>query len=238
MGVSVSVPADAAGRTLWEAALAWCDATLMSNLLAAFDTMRRLAAPTEITGNALSPKFADQDSGGFLLLISVLSRRAAWDVATKARAKEAMAVEADFRRRVSNGELLVWGVREQPKLERHLTHISRVWAHGLKIDWEANSVRFGKHTFVAMSCVKAAPGSRAATNGVAEDSAGINGRPKFPMGRFVDIARSRTRLPSNKREAEALLEAYKSRHLDKPPAYSTILRKVSGIYRKASSTAV
>lgn len=229
---SVSVPTRGAGRPLWEAALAWCDATLVSNLFAALDAMQRVTAPTKITGNALSPKIAGRDGGAILVMIALFSRMDAWEAATKAQAKAAKAVDADFRHRIANGELLVWGVREQPKLERHFTHISRVWAHGLKIDWEGNSASFGAQTFVALTCEKAT--NAAPDDPRREKAPSKRGRKGFPIDRFVEIARSRSRSSNAKREADLLLAEYRKKYSEKPPAHSMIQRNMEEIYNKAS----
>ena len=142
-----------------------------------------------------------------------------------------------------------------------LTGLPRTWAHELKFDFGRDRAHFSDSEYFSVRLVRVTP-TDAPTDATLTHEAVVpltarpvaamepppparlrkpRGRPPFPLKEMIAIARDsgRSRSPTNKAEASALLEAYvRDFPGQKAPAFGTVHDHVARIYAAAAPTAL
>jgi hypothetical protein len=154
-----------------------------------------------------------------------------------APAKEAL--HTDFRTRIADGRIQLFGLQIAPQLAPERARLSSTWAGRMQFDWRTQTVKIEGAIFADVEGVQAPfmlPADRKPAAPKRE-----RGRPGFPMDELVAIARTRLslRLSNNQREADMLLREFRRLHQSaRPPGVRTIKDHVTKIYAAAEEDAV
>lgn len=223
----VTVAGPAHGLTLAEAATRCCTPRLVREHQDAFDCFRSF-----LIGGA-QVEWPNTQAVRQQALLNLMLGREAFASAVEWNGRALRALEQDFRRRISAGTVLVWGVQVEPALHRHRIPLASDWGDALVFAWENNAVVFGKYRFASVICA-VGPGPKPLVPALPAAPKRPTGRPIWPMAEFIDIARGRQRQSPNQREAGELLAIFRKRHPDlTPPAEHSIKIRLGMIYRAA-----
>ena len=145
---------------------------------------------------------------------------------------------ADFRARISRGEIQLTGLQTEPVLALEPGPLSPAWAERMQFDWQRQTTRVEGALFVDVVAVVRE--ARLPVKSKAINQPARRGRPSFPMEKLIAIAcdRQDVRISNRKREADALLAEFQRRHPSvKPPAVRTIEDHEAEIYVAAVGNA-
>ena len=230
---------------LWNAALAWCEPSLVQELLDAL--------PGHIQAFGFKPEDNPFPSH------AVRSYAASWSLAKIVgagpdpegatafrRLQAAHLVAEDFRNRFEAGEIILDGLQVKPQLNTMRSAVPQAWASLLKFDWNNSSLWAADARFIQVTGRRrqvseaGAAGPRDGKLRHGRQRSSARGRPPFPMAAMVAIATERRglRKPNKKQETTELLKAFHERFPnEKPPTHRTVYDHVNEIYAKVAAGA-